>query len=525
MSVKLAPSPRLQFFTADGTTPANGGLLFTYLAGTSTKQPTYTTIVGDVANSNPIILNSDGRTPYGVWLTAGIDYKFIQSPSTDTDPPTSPIFTQDDISGINDSSVSASQWVSTGLTPTYISATQFTLVGDQTTDFHVGRRVKFLVTAGTVYGAITVSAYTTLTTITVALDSSGALDSGLSSVDLSMLTADNSAVPLAQTIHAATNKATPVGADEAGIWDSVSGLLNRISFTNIAAWISSSVNAATATAATTQNQNTNSTVIATTGYVDRANQISARQTVKFGPVDANGFSNFGGATGSTTVTATGTIYPIASYGMMDLIGSITNPSWTGLSTNGTMYLYLDIAANGTCTTGVGTLAPVYQWGGAYSTTNGQFTFNIQEMTGKVGDGATAAQTYRVYVGESTVAGGVTTAITWYALNGNYVSALYGLAISTMYVSDHKLGVTPLLCRTALVCQTTDAGYAVGDEIDNNGFNTSNNSSNGFTQAVRRNSVVVATGATGLSVISTSTFATTTLTPANWKLRSYVQRVW
>jgi hypothetical protein len=41
-----------------------------------------------------------------------------------------------------------------------------------------------------------------------------------------------SSIDLPAVIHAATNKALPVGADEVGIWDSVTGLLNRLSLTN-----------------------------------------------------------------------------------------------------------------------------------------------------------------------------------------------------------------------------------------------------------------------------------------------------
>jgi len=40
---------------------------------------------------------------------------------------------------------------------------------------------------------------------------------------------------VAPAIHAATNKATPIDADEAGIWDSVSGLLNKVTWANIKA--------------------------------------------------------------------------------------------------------------------------------------------------------------------------------------------------------------------------------------------------------------------------------------------------
>lgn len=192
MPVKLAPPPRQQYENANGI-PYVGGKLFTYAAGSTTKQTTYTDSAGGTANTNPIILDSAGRTPFGMWLTEGLKYKFVLAPSTDTDPPTSPIFTEDGIAGVNDTATTTSQWIASGATPTYISATQFTLVGDKTADFHVGRRVKFTVTAGTVYGRISVTAYTTLTTVTIV---GGALDSGLSAVELSALTATNHAIPV-----------------------------------------------------------------------------------------------------------------------------------------------------------------------------------------------------------------------------------------------------------------------------------------------------------------------------------------
>ncbi|MFM0263334.1 tail fiber domain-containing protein [Paraburkholderia sediminicola] len=78
------------------------------------------------------------------------------------------------------------EWLNYGLTPTYVSATQYTIAGNQTTIFSVGRRVRAAVTAGTIYGTITASAFTSLTTVTVGWDS-GNLDSGLSEVDVGML--------------------------------------------------------------------------------------------------------------------------------------------------------------------------------------------------------------------------------------------------------------------------------------------------------------------------------------------------
>lgn len=78
------------------------------------------------------------------------------------------------------------EWLNYGLTPTYVSGTQFTLTGNQTAIYSVGRRVRAFVTAGTIYGSISASAFTTLTTVTVTWDS-GNLDSGLSEVDVGLL--------------------------------------------------------------------------------------------------------------------------------------------------------------------------------------------------------------------------------------------------------------------------------------------------------------------------------------------------
>lgn len=195
----------------------------------------------------------------------------------------------------------------------------------------------------------------------------------------------------------------------------------------------------------------------------------SRQTALSGPVDSSGLPAFGGSTGSTTVTASGTLIVTAANGWnasgaLDRVGSITNPSWTGLSINGAMYLYLDIAANGACTPGSTTLAPIYQWGGVYSTTSGQNTYNIQEAVMQVGNGSTASQVYRVFVGEVTVSGGVVTAITWYALMGRYVSPDTSVpAVNTPVNFSHNIGVTPNI--TAYIKNAVpELGFSVGDVV-------------------------------------------------------------
>ena len=66
-----------QFFDNNGV-PLAGGLIYTYLAGTSTPAATYTSSTGSIAHANPIVLDAAGRIAAGeVWLTSGIEYKFI----------------------------------------------------------------------------------------------------------------------------------------------------------------------------------------------------------------------------------------------------------------------------------------------------------------------------------------------------------------------------------------------------------------------------------------------------------------
>lgn len=76
--------------------PAVGAKLFTYIAGTTIKQATYKTASG-TANTNPIILNFRGECD--LWLDPALTYKFVFAPSTDTDPPTNPFWTVDNIPG------------------------------------------------------------------------------------------------------------------------------------------------------------------------------------------------------------------------------------------------------------------------------------------------------------------------------------------------------------------------------------------------------------------------------------------
>jgi hypothetical protein len=83
-SVLLSPVGNGQQFFDNNGVPLAGGLIYQYQAGSSTPLTTYTTVNGTTPNSNPIILDSAGRTPQEIWMQTGYSYKFILQTSAGT---------------------------------------------------------------------------------------------------------------------------------------------------------------------------------------------------------------------------------------------------------------------------------------------------------------------------------------------------------------------------------------------------------------------------------------------------------
>ena len=180
-----------QFFDSNGD-PLNGGKLYTYEAGTTTNKTTYQDDGGAASHANPIILDSAGRVSAEVWGTTGA-YKIKLDNSLDSN-----IWTRDDIVGFNDTAeTSASEWIASGLTPTYIGATSFSFAGDQTTVYHAGRRLKITDNSGTVYATIISAVFGALTTVTVAVDAGGSLTSPVTAVQYGVMSATNTSHPIA----------------------------------------------------------------------------------------------------------------------------------------------------------------------------------------------------------------------------------------------------------------------------------------------------------------------------------------
>lgn len=189
-SFNLAPIfNAAQLFSANGM-PLNAGQIFTYAAGTSTPTATYTTNLGTVSSPNPIVLGADGRVTNEIWIPSGYSYKFVLMDALNNT-----IATYDNLFGINDPQITFSEWVASGYVPVFISANSFSVTGNALNIFQVNRRVQITVNLGIIYGTITSSVFSAgITTCIVSLDS-GLIDNTISSINVSLLGANNLSLP------------------------------------------------------------------------------------------------------------------------------------------------------------------------------------------------------------------------------------------------------------------------------------------------------------------------------------------
>jgi len=253
-----------------------------------------------------------------------------------------------------------------------------------------------------------------------------------------------------------------------------------------------------------------------------------KQTVYVGGVDANGLSQFFlAAIGTTTAAAGGPLYATCTAGENENYwGNATLYTWTDLNINGQMYLGINIDSAGVFTGAFSTtLAPIYQWGGNPSTVNGQYTYNI--AIGKMfkGNGVSADQVYAVFIGEVTVAAGVISVVTCYALNGKYRSPPVAIVSGTSVVVDTNIGCIPMEVSQKLVCTTAEHGYSIGDVITN--FSNNSAGTHVATVAINKNTITMlpGTAANAYYALHKVTGAQVALTNANWNQYVDVNRGW
>ena len=205
-----------QWLDANGD-PYSGGKLYLDDAGTSTNRTSYKDDAGASAHTNPIVLDSAGRIAVGknAYVLSG-NVKITLDTSADVN-----VFTQDDYVPSGDIASTYDEWVASTLTPTFASTTTFTLVGDGTALYTFGRRIKIQQTSGTEYGYIVSSSFSSPTlTVTVALDSSAVVDSGIAVVSYGLQTAEpDGSAPVGNVTRFGTtqlNAAVTVGVNDAG---------------------------------------------------------------------------------------------------------------------------------------------------------------------------------------------------------------------------------------------------------------------------------------------------------------------
>jgi microcystin-dependent protein len=149
MSVLLSPVGNgIAFLSSEGI-PLVGGKIYTYQAGSSTPLDTYTDVNGTIANTNPIILGTDGRTPNEIWLTYGYTYKFVIKDASDVT-----IQTLDNLYGILQSAPASAPTIPTGCIILWSGASGSIPSGYYLCDGNNGTpdlRNRFIVGAGDAY--------------------------------------------------------------------------------------------------------------------------------------------------------------------------------------------------------------------------------------------------------------------------------------------------------------------------------------------------------------------------------------
>lgn len=198
MAVYLLDNIIPQFENQNGV-PLVGARLYFYAAGTTTKLDTYTDSTGTIPNSNPMILNASGYpTTAGTigpaWLQGGLLYKVGLAASTEPDPPGNFIWTLDNVKGIGDTTTAISEWIASGFTPTFISASSFSVPGDQTSTLTESRRLQITDAGGTKYATITSTVFGAVTTVTVAVDNGGVLSSPVAAVSYGIVNPVNPSI-------------------------------------------------------------------------------------------------------------------------------------------------------------------------------------------------------------------------------------------------------------------------------------------------------------------------------------------
>jgi len=179
----------------NGGLPNNGGSVTIYLTGTTTPAAVYVDELGIIANTNPVMLNSQGYPVQPIWLDILDNYDAIVKDALGN------VIYELDYIGIPPANPAAASelgvWIATTTPISTVGSETFTIAGVWDVIFTAGRRMKFGV-SNNKYGTIQTATYdggTDLTTVVMLMDGTSTITEYTTQAYYSVLDSINVAVP------------------------------------------------------------------------------------------------------------------------------------------------------------------------------------------------------------------------------------------------------------------------------------------------------------------------------------------
>lgn len=204
-------------------------------------------------------------------------------------------------------------------------------------------------------------------------------------------------------------------------------------------------------------------------------------------------------------TAAVTVLPVGAFGRLMLSVAATASARNALGVTSVASLFLEAAstASGQSLLGISSHQAAFL--------RAESTASSQSL---LGGGAAGIGVYEAITTAS--------AFSSIGISRYFESSEQTVAVDTLLTVAHGLGQLPKLVQATMRCKTTDAGYAVGDEVVISGAGShTNQSDQGIEIAYDATNVYAVQGA-DLALLGKSTFNNTTLTEGNWR---WVIRAW